>query len=297
MLRQYYSLLRCPDDGHDLSWRKNKSLECVRCRRTFPIFSDNVVELLPSKPYPVEQLVDEKYLTTYIRLLESKFEWNPFALGWGDLSAAPKGYQAFVRKERGVIEECLGKNLQGLFCDVSGGAGNYSLYFANVASLVVHCDLDVDSINCAYEKSKERSKNILFVRCDHLQLPFAQNTFDSMICTDTIERGYPYEVRLLAEISRCLKPHGRFVVDCHNKLRTSYFPFFKTKSKNGGYNYAELQKIFSRLNLDCYEIKAFGYAPSSCDILPFEKAYTFLDEIFQLLSVPSARWIVAGERK
>ena len=36
------------------------------------------------------------------------------------------------------------------FCDISGGAGNYSLHFANISTLTVHCDLDINSVNGAY---------------------------------------------------------------------------------------------------------------------------------------------------
>ena len=294
MLRQYHNLLRCPNCQRPLRYR-NKSLECVICKRTFPIFSDNLVELLPSKPYPLEKLVGKKYLATYIRLLGDKFEWNPLARGWGDLSRAPKGYKAFIKKERKVIEELLGKSLSGLFCDVSGGAGNYSLYYANVAKLVVHCDLDVNSINCVYERSKQcKLERALFVRCDYLQLPLASNTFDSIICMDTLERGYPHELRLLMEILRCLKPHGRFVVDFQNKSRIPCSSLFKMESENVGYDCNALQKIFSQFDLKNYKIKPIGHVPIG--IVPFEKAYTSLDKMFQLFLVPSARWIIVGEK-
>jgi ubiquinone/menaquinone biosynthesis C-methylase UbiE len=294
MLKQNFELLRCPDDRNSLLWKGNY-LECIKCKRVFHAFSNNLVELLPSKPYPFKKSVDEKYWTSYIRLLEDRFEWNPLVQGWGDLSRASKGYKAFVRKERNVVANYLGESVRGNFCDVSGGAGNYSLYFADIANLTVHCDLDVNSINGVYEQGKECSKSILFVRCDYLQLPFASNVFDSIICIDTLERGYAHEMRLLTEILRCLKSHGKFVVDFHNKLRVSCLPFSKMKSENTTYDYAMLQEIFSYFDLYCCKIEPFGYIPMN--ILPSEELYTFLNEIFHLLLVPCVRWVVAGKKK
>ena len=105
MLKQYYNLLRCPDCYGQLKI-KTRNLECVRCKRSFPIFSDTILKILPSKPYPLEEkLVEKEYLRTYIRLLKNKFELNPSARGWGDLSQSPEGYRAFVRKERRELEE------------------------------------------------------------------------------------------------------------------------------------------------------------------------------------------------
>jgi len=137
---------------------------------------------------------------------------------------------------------------------------------------VVHCDLDVGSINYAYELSRrDNLERILFVRCDYLQLPFASNIFDRIICMDTLERGLSHEIRLLTEILRCLKPGGKVAIDFHNKFR-SLFSASKINSEVVGYD----QMISSEVNLKRYEIKPIGYVPN---IVPFEKGYKFLDKV------------------
>jgi ubiquinone/menaquinone biosynthesis C-methylase UbiE len=256
--------------------------------------SDNMVELLPKRPFEFKGSIGQKYLESYIRLLNDKFEWNQSAHGWGDISKGSPGYKSFITKQINDVEKYLGESVKGIFCDVSGGAGNNSLHFAKTAKLTVHCDLDVNSINGVYEKAKRANlKKILFVRCDYLQLPFESNLFDSIICFDSLERGYEHEVRLLNEMLRCLKPHGRFVVDFHSKLRVSCIPFLQNKIENVLYDYAALEKLMIKFDLTSYNISPFGYVPNS--IVPHEKFYVFLDDLSRFL-LPCVRWIVAGEK-
>jgi ubiquinone/menaquinone biosynthesis C-methylase UbiE len=228
-------------------------------------------------------------------MFKEEFRWNPSARGWGGPFIVPKGYRAFVMEEIKVIKEYLGKCLRGIFCDVSGGAGNYSLLFSKEASLTVHCDLDVNSINHAYERSRRYScARILFVRCDYLQLPFASNIFDSIICLDTLERGLSHEIRLLREIERCLKRGGRFVIDFHNKLRMpSLLMPKKQKKEVVGWDRTAIQKMLSAVGLKRYSIKSIGYAPI---MLPSEEAFAFLDKAIRLLLVQPSRFIVFGEK-
>jgi SAM-dependent methyltransferase len=247
------------------------------------------------EPYPLEEKeVQGGYLTAYYRLLGDKFKWDLSATAWGNLSTAPKGYKAFVKKERKVIEEYLGESLKGTFCDVSGGAGNYSLHFSRKASLVVHCDLDVNSIEYAYERMRRCGlRDVLLVRCDYLQMPFESNVFDSIICIDTLERGLPHERRLLTEMMRCLKPCGKLVVDFHGRSRVPSFLVSESVRKGVvSYDRREIEEMLSELALD-YKIKPIGYAPNQ---VPLETGYTFLDRILWLFFIPPSRWIVFGEK-
>jgi len=47
MLSEIRKLVCCPDDGAEVIV-KNNYLECTSCHRDFPMFANNMVEMLPS---------------------------------------------------------------------------------------------------------------------------------------------------------------------------------------------------------------------------------------------------------
>ncbi len=289
LLRRFYKIFACPDDKGKLSYER-RSLHCSKCGRVFPVFSANLVELLPSKPYPLRlnNAIEESYWSTYILSLGKRFRSNPSGIGWGYLPALSPGLRTFVKKEREVARRYLDAHIQGLICDVSGGAGSYSLKFAKEAKLVLHCDLDVDAVNCALNQAEKRKlKNILFVRADYLQLPFASNVFDAMICIDTLERGLSHELRLLTEILRCLKSSGRFVADFHNRRLVRNNRIIECDKET-------FRKILLQVGLINYSLGPIGYVPA--EIILFEKTYDILDRIFKLFFSPS-RYMVLGEKE
>jgi len=296
ILKELRDVFRCPDDGHKLVMGK-ESFKCESCERTFPIYAENVVELLPIKPYHFDQgSVMEYYLTAYNRLLHDKFEWNPSSKGWGSLSTYPRGFRVGFNEERKLIERYLGERVSGLLCDVSGGAGVFSSHFTKIGNPVLHCDIAVGSINEAYEQSKQHNLGkILLVRCDYLQMPFASDTFDSVICTGhTTGHGLAHDARLLMEIIRCLKPQGRFVVDFPNKSRVPPLLslLFRIRINSNAYNRSVLQQILIEINHK--SVKCIGYVPSK--LVLFEKAYTPLDKMFQMLRVPPSTYVVFGQK-
>jgi len=285
IIEEFLHILSCPDDGYQLSI-DNGFVRCKKCKRIFSILKGNVVELLPSRPYPSEQKANDYYL----RLFGQRFEWNPLAKGWGDLSTARPGNRAYVYTHLKLIKEHL-KESNGFLLDVSGGAGSYSLHFAKIAKLVVHNDLSVDSINHAYQQCTQQGlRNVLFARGDYYQMPFATNSFDSLICTGhTLTTGGV--TRALGEMMRCLKPGGRFAIDFPNRARL----LFRNKAKVGtttsyGYNELPLPKSSTKIRVKC-----IGNVPVR--FVPFTGAYMPLDRMFQILRVPPSTFVVLGEKE
>ena len=83
-------------------------------------------------------------------------------------------------------------------------------------------------------------------------------------------------------------------MDFHNKSRVPLFLVPKdTKSEVASYSRDIIRKMLSTVCLESYEVKPIGYAPM---VIPFEKTYTFLNEVLQLFLIPSSRWIVFGEK-
>lgn len=121
MLKQNFDLLRCPDDRNNLLW-KGKDLECIKCKRVFHAFSNNLVELLPSKHYPFKTSVEKNYITNYVRLLEDTFEWNPFGDGRVICHGLPRDTKHLSAKKKESLKNVQVKISE--ICSVNMRIGN-----------------------------------------------------------------------------------------------------------------------------------------------------------------------------
>lgn len=302
-MREHISILRCPDDGYLVIPHKDASfLECEACKRKFPIFAENVVELLPAKPFFSTSNtggIGERYFRHYIHLLQQRFEWKPAARGWGDLETATRGRKVHICQERRLIEKYLAESLRGTFLDISGGSGSFSLYFARLAKLTVHLDLSIDAINHSYYQAKQRNlPEILFLRGDYLQIPLASSIFDSVICTSsTFGNGFSVDLQLLAEIIRCLKPGGRLFTDFPNKSRLPRFLAGRLKMpmQEAPYDSDDLSAILNPLPIKVIDIIPFQHVPTK--LVFFSSSYQPLDWVFRRFSFPPAQWVVVAEKK
>lgn len=64
---------------------------------------------------------------------------------------------------------------------------------------------------------KEKLKNVTFLQADANKLPFQDNSFDFIICTEVLEH-VPGFRKAIAEIKRVLKPGGIFVITTPNSF-------------------------------------------------------------------------------
>jgi ubiquinone/menaquinone biosynthesis C-methylase UbiE len=287
IIEKYIKIFCCPNDHCSLELYKNY-LKCPKCKRRFSIFSKNFVEILP-KEIPQWDLSSEDNKQAeeeYKRICLEKFTWTENPKGWGFFPELHAGSRAFVKKEIDKIKNMiLSYRQNGLIIDVSGGSGNYSLPLSSMASLMIHCETDIQSLLTAYyQANKLKIKNIIFVRANYLKLPFQDNTFDVIICTDTLERGRNHEIKLIKEIYRILKEGGIGILDFHN-LR----PLAKTfNPKITFYSKREIEVFLMKLNIKNFEIYPFGYFPTSLALS--ESMYLFLDKF--LFFLPPIRYIV-----
>lgn len=284
MISGIFHTLCCPDDGADVI-QKGDYLECLKCHRQFSILADNLVEMLPSKfpDWNLNENENRKAEEDYKNLLEEQFAWDKKSNGWGYLHAAFPGYRAFVKREREKILELLNPSSESIAIDVSGGVGNYSIFLSDVVEFMVHCEVHIPSILTAYNRVKDKKDKMLFFRSTYLKLPFKSASFDCLICTDTLERGWNHEVQLLKEILRILKIGGKAVVDFHN------LKWFRRNRNICEYKISKVKQILSEAGISEYSIYPFGYAPSMS--VPTESLYTILDNVFKLF-FPCIRHIV-----
>jgi ubiquinone/menaquinone biosynthesis C-methylase UbiE len=101
-------------------------------------------------------------------------------------------------------------------CDIAAGVGYYTLAYAQLFRLVLHCDLSVNRLSYARRRAHSMGiRNVLFLRADYFAPPF-RNTLDRVLCIDTLVRGEAHESLLLANIARSLNGDGFALVDFHN---------------------------------------------------------------------------------
>lgn len=252
--------LYCPDDGAALV-REGEGLHCPRCGRTFPIQRGMFAELLPLATTPLPGSTS-KYESDYHEAFNQPFAWNPDAVAWGAPESFPPHWverrQRQVRLSAGLLAEGCDP-AQTTACDLSGGAGYYSMAYAGQFRNVIHCDLSVDSINYVMAKSQQRGlANMVFLRIDYFRPPFQAN-LDRLICFDTLIRGEEHERMLLQSISRCLSPTGQALVDFHNWWHNPVrrLGLLRRNFPRGSYSRRQLATILSETGLTDREFFPF----------------------------------------
>ena len=100
--------------------------------------------------------------------------------------------------------------------DLGCGEGRHAIHFAITDDVdVVGVDLNPADIRTAQERAqpfieqKQLSGRLLLSVADGQRLPFADHTFDVVICSEVLEHIEDY-AGVLAEIDRVLKPSGIF---------------------------------------------------------------------------------------
>lgn len=215
LLQSLHSILSCPDDGSELRIFSDL-LECVQCKRQYPSYAPNLVELLPLQPSMPDD--GSAYAASYATIRKKSFEWREDRVAWGAPEVFPAAWVERRNRQVTAVRNliCEDAGPRNLLCDFSAGAGYYTLEYANDWKHVVHCDLSVNSLTYTHRKAAKLGvQNILFVRMDYLRPPF-RRSLQRIICLDSLVRGDKHETRLLHAIQGSLGEGGKAIVDFHN---------------------------------------------------------------------------------
>jgi SAM-dependent methyltransferase len=260
-------IICCPEDGEQLAF-SGSGYSCRACSGWFPILFGRIADLRPRSPRSIPRNTNSEFDHDYSDAFHHQLQWSEHARAWGatELVSArwARRREREVRHIQLVLKEQSYSSLY-TFCDVSAGAGYYTLASVDSFPLVLHCDLSCDSLVYAAHKAEKLGvDNMAFIRLDYLQPPFA-GRLDCVICMDSLERGEDHERMLLRAIRRSLRPSGIGVVDFHNwwhnpLRRLGFLP--ENFGLNRSYSRSEAEALLRSCG-----IRKFKYIPfyQECD--------------------------------
>lgn len=95
--------------------------------------------------------------------------------------------------------------------DIATGGGHVTKTLAPYAGAVFSTDLTEEMLENTAKHLRGSFDNIHYVVADAEALPFLKETFDAAICR-IAPHHFPNPARFIAEVSRVLKPRGRFIL-------------------------------------------------------------------------------------
>jgi len=134
----------------------------------------------------------------YVSSFQPDIERNPFA--------AP-----YARKRAAIIEQVAGVDQRVL--DVGGGMGRMSIPLSE-RHFVTLTDLSSQMLDLARPWASDRLE---LRQANARSLPFADETFDYVLCIDVLPHMLEPE-RALSEARRVLRPGGTLIVDSTNSI-------------------------------------------------------------------------------
>jgi ubiquinone/menaquinone biosynthesis C-methylase UbiE len=151
-----------------------------------------------------------------IQIREQQKEiWNRFSSGWRKWDNLTMN---FLRPMGDEIIRLIKPKDVDVVLDVASGTGEPGLTIASTlrGGIVVIADLSEGMLDIARTNaSNRRIKNVEFVACDASELPFPDNSFDSISCRFGF-MFFPDMLFAAKEMRRVLKPGGRIAAAVWN---------------------------------------------------------------------------------
>ncbi len=153
---------------------------------------------------------------------KQKSSWNQFSSGWKKWE--PDLCRHMQPASDAIIDALQPAGTQ-IILDIAAGTGEPGLSIAKILTggKVVITDLADEMLDIARENAAKKGiANVEFSACDVCELPFADNTFDSVSC----RMGFMFfpDMHLAAkEIYRVLKPGGSIATSVWNKADKNFW--------------------------------------------------------------------------
>lgn len=152
--------------------------------------------------------------------------------------------------------EVILKNLDGVCIDIGCGPGLRMKFFKPLVKKLIGVDISERRL----KEAKSYNPEVVFIMCDARELPFKNETFDTVLSLEMIEHlpDYLSQKLFFQEVKRILKPGGKFIVSTPNS------PIFKlycilTKERYPTH-FSELNYFQFRLRLKNHfeDVKIYG---------------------------------------
>lgn len=238
----------------------HSEIHCADCSASFPV-KDGVIDLLPafSRRRSLSQALME--WEPFIEIYESR--WFRKGPGFPLISGI-----SFDREYEMIIQAA---KLEGdeILLDLGCGSGIYSRPLAQRLNrgTVVGLDLSIPVLNYASSRAQAKGlENILFIHGNALELPFPDNEFDAVICCATIHLfPIPDLIRAVKEVSRVLKPGGRFMTSSlrnwiPGQLSKKFVGWYYQKVGTNYFRPDDLESLFKQAglnNVECHHAKRY----------------------------------------
>jgi len=145
-----------------------------------------------------------------------------------------------------------------IFLDAGCGIGTYCLSLANRFKRGQGVDLDKDKIKTAKVIAELSGfRNLDFAVADICRLPFSDNTFDKVLCSEVIEH-IDDDLKAISELNRVLKKNGVLVLTTTSKINLNIQQKSSFRHARIGYSIQDLQSLFKHSNLNIRRIKPYG---------------------------------------
>lgn len=212
--KQLTGVLCCPDDHAPIRFREEAEPVCEHCSREFRLI-DGTLDLLPLRQGRLDSIGSEDYVNSYQQLFcdgKPAFCETVFS---AEESLTPAESGRKNRQVRRILPLVL-SGTKRILCDLSAGAGRYTIPYSKYFNLVLHCDLFSGAVRYIAQKAQYLGiHNLVPVRSDYFSPPLTGSA-DVVLCLDSLIRGEAHERLLLRSIVQCMAPNGIAVVDFHN---------------------------------------------------------------------------------
>ena len=142
--------------------------------------------------------------------------------------------------------------------DICCRTGNGTLFFGSrkKKSKFMCIDPSTLMLSIAEKRLKKEKINFQIKKMDSLVLPFKENTFDYILCFETLEH-MPNTLTFLSELNRVLKKKGRLVLTTPNTIWEPIHFFaalFKIHHGEGPHKFLSRRKIVKYLRNNKFDI-------------------------------------------
>lgn len=211
-------------------------------------------------------------------------------------AAASATYDSVAQLQRTVGKELLktidASHLTGTLLDLGCGTGFLTgeLLVHSNHEATIALDIALSMLQTTQAKLTDKS-SIIYVCADAEQLPFAGQSFDSVVSNLALQWCENLEA-VFTGIKRALKPEGHLVFSTFgpqtlHELKTAWASVDSYKHVNAFYNEAQLKQFLEQAGFKHVQIKTKLYTPC------YDSVWTLMQELKHL----GAHHVMAGRNK